>query len=67
MLSNGIIFELYNLYYIDQIDDLDRRESLINREGGSIEVCICRCLINSRKETSWLPLFDRCAVPEHVL
>jgi hypothetical protein len=30
ILSNGIIFRFYSLYYIDQIKDLDRRASLIN-------------------------------------
>jgi hypothetical protein len=29
-LSNDIIFMLYNLYYIDQIDNLDTRVRLVN-------------------------------------
>jgi hypothetical protein len=34
-LSNGIIFILYSLCYMDQIDYLDTREGLVNRNGGS--------------------------------
>jgi hypothetical protein len=29
ILSNSIIFMLYNLYYIDQIDDLDTHACLV--------------------------------------
>jgi hypothetical protein len=35
ILSNDIIFILYNLYYIDEIDYLGIRGGLVNRNGGS--------------------------------
>jgi hypothetical protein len=35
ILSNGIIFRLHNLYYIDQINDIDRRARLINEKEGA--------------------------------
>jgi hypothetical protein len=35
ILFNSIIFVLYNLYYIDQINYLDTREGLVNRNVRS--------------------------------
>jgi hypothetical protein len=35
ILSNGIIFIIYNLFYIDQIDYLDTCEGLVNQNRGS--------------------------------
>jgi hypothetical protein len=36
ILSNGIIFMLYSLYYVDQINDLDTCAGLVNRKGGVV-------------------------------
>jgi hypothetical protein len=36
LVSNGIIFVLYNLYFISQIDNLEIRVGPLNRNGGSI-------------------------------
>jgi hypothetical protein len=35
ILSNGLIFRLYGLYYIDKISKLGRHAGLINWKGGS--------------------------------
>ena len=37
ILSNGIIFRLYNSSYVGQIIDLGMHASLINRKRGSID------------------------------
>jgi hypothetical protein len=37
LVSNGIIFVLYNLYFISQIDNLKIRVSPLNQNGGSIK------------------------------
>ena len=34
LLSNDIIFVLYNLYYINQMKDLRIRVGPVNRDGG---------------------------------
>jgi hypothetical protein len=34
-VSNDIYFEVYDLYYVDQNDDLGTRAGLIHRDGGS--------------------------------
>jgi hypothetical protein len=41
-VSNDIYFIVYNLYYVDQNDDLGIRARPINWDGGSIfYVCVC--------------------------
>ena len=39
IFSNHIIFMLYNLFYIGQIDDLGTRVGLIYPDGGSTMEC----------------------------
>lgn len=34
--SNGVIFLIYNMYFIGKIDDLDTRVGPINQKGGNI-------------------------------
>ena len=36
VFSNNIIFMLYNLFYIGQIDDLGTRVGLIHPDGGVV-------------------------------
>jgi hypothetical protein len=38
LVSNGIIFILYNLYFIGQISNLSIRVGPLNRNGGSSQI-----------------------------